>query len=247
MNAGSTACAPSLQRLAQPIHTLKPGRYRTYVAADALKELLELIGWGGFGLKSHRTLQTPLIKMIQQKRSMHPSIEIFENRAGGPVPDFTPQGFIKPERITLIQNGKYQDCLVSHRSSVEYKVPVNASCETPESLNMAAGEIAEPEILERLDSGLYISNLWYSNFSDRSDCRITGMTRYACFWVEHGEIVAPINVMRFDDSLYHVLGDKLLGLTNKKKLFINPSTYDRRNTSFISLPGALVEDFKLTL
>ena len=26
---------------------------------------------------------------------------------------------------------------------------------------------------------------------------MTGMTRFASFWVEHGKIVAPVNVMRF--------------------------------------------------
>ncbi len=236
-----------LQLFERPTHTLKPGRYRTYLAPPALHEILALIGWGGFGLKSHRTLQTPLIKMIQQRRSMHPNIQIIANRASALVPEFTPAGFIKPDQITLIQNGKYQDCLVSPRSSIEYSVPVNASSEAPESLDMAAGEIVESQLLGQLDTGLYISNLWYSNFSDRNDCRITGMTRYACFWVEHGEIAAPINAMRFDDSLYHILGDKLIGLTDNQELLMDPSTYQSRHLSVTSLPGALLEEFQLTL
>ena len=28
------------------------------------------------------------------------------------------------------------------------------------------------------------------------------MTRYACFWVEGGEVVGPIKDMRWDESLY---------------------------------------------
>ena len=31
-------------------------------------------------------------------------------------------------------------------------------------------------------------NLHYLNWSDNIGGRITGMTRYACFWVENGEI-----------------------------------------------------------
>ena len=50
--------------------------------------------------------------------------------------------------------------------------------------------------LAALDTGIYVGNLWYLNFSDRPACRITGMTRFASFWVEHGKIVAPVNVMR---------------------------------------------------
>lgn len=35
------------------------------------------------------------------------------------------------------------------------------------------------------------------------------MTRFATFWVEQGRIVAPVDAMRFDDSLYRLLGSEL--------------------------------------
>jgi predicted Zn-dependent protease len=103
------------------------------------------------------------------------------------------------------------------------------------------------EALKWLDTGLYISNLWYCNFSERADCRITGMTRYACFWVEHGEIKAPVDVMRFDDSVYRMFGDKLIGLTREKEFRFDVDTYHRRSTRSMDLPGALLDDFNLTL
>ena len=31
------------------------------------------------------------------------------------------------------------------------------------------------------------------------------MTRFACFAVENGELVAPIGVLRFDDTLFRML------------------------------------------
>ena len=40
-----------------------------------------------------------------------------------------------------------------------------------------------------------------------------GKTRFGCFIVEGGELVAPINTMRFDDSVYSMLGDNPIGLT----------------------------------
>jgi predicted Zn-dependent protease len=98
-----------------------------------------------------------------------------------------------------------------------------------------------------LDTGLYVNNLWYCNFSDRDDCRITGMTRFACFWVEHGRVQAPVNVMRFDDSMYRVLGDRLLGLTREREFLFDTSTYQQRSTRSARLPGALVEALTLTL
>ena len=61
-----------------------------------------------------------------------------------------------------------------------------------------------------------MNNVWYLNYSDRSACRMTGMTRFATFWVEHGVIQAPLNVMRFDESIYRMLGEHLLGLTAER-------------------------------
>ena len=73
------------------------------------------------------------------------------------------------------------------------------------------------------------------------------MTRFATFWVENGEIKAPLNVMRFDETLYRVLGSNLEGLTAERELQLSASTYGGRSTESMRLPGALVRDFKFTL
>ena len=77
--------------------------------------------------------------------------------------------------------------------------------------------------------------------------RLTGMTRFATFWVEDGEIKAPVSTMRFDDSVYSLLGSQLEALTAERELLLSPSTYDQRNTSSNLLPGALVNRLTLTL
>src|SRR5918992_2397038 len=103
------------------------------------------------------------------------------------------------------------------------------------------------EALRALDTGLYISNLWYLNFSDRPAGRITGMTRFATFWVEGGHVVAPVTPMRFDDSIYRMLGANLVDLTRERELLLDPSTYGERSTSSVRLPGALLSALRLTL
>lgn len=241
------AASARLDLLRRQPWNLKPGRYRTYFAPPAIGELMELVSWGGFGLKSHRTMQTPLIKLVNQQASLDPRVTLYEHHAGGLTPRFTASGYIKPDRVTLVRNGHYGECLVSPRSAMEYGEPVNAGWEFPESLELSAGELVKDAILEQLETGLYVSHLWYCNFSDRNDCRITGMTRYACFWVQDATLIAPFRTMRFDDSLYHLLGDKLLGLTVERERLISADTYYQRSTQSALLPGALVEDFNLTL
>ena len=227
--------------------TINPGYYQAYFAPSALNELTELLSWGGFGIKSHRTAHTPLLKMIEEGKTLHSKINFVENHQSGLKPQFTQSGFMKPEQVTLIDNGVYQDCLVDARSAGEYSVAVNCDVERPQALTIAAGDLSENRILSELGTGIYISDLWYCNYSDRNNCRITGMTRFACLWVEAGKVVAPLDVMRFDDSIYHILGDKLVALTKAQEQIVDTASYEKRSQSCALLPGALVADFHLTL
>jgi predicted Zn-dependent protease len=241
--------AEELDVLRRPPRTIPPGRYRVYLAPGALYDILQMLAWGGFGLKDHRTKQTTLLKMVEEGVHLHPAITVRENTRDGAGPDFQEAGFIKPDDVTLIEAGAFHDCLVSPRSAKEYDVPTNgaSNAEAPESVEMAAGNIARDDVLQRLDTGLYINNVWYLNYSDRSGCRMTGMTRFATFWVEGGIIQAPLNVMRFDESIYRMFGDHLLGLTAERDFILDASTYHRRSTDSSRLPGALVEQFNFTL
>ena len=241
--------AAQLEQLRQAPRTIPPGRYRVYVAPAALDDILHTLAWGGFGLKDHRTKQTTLLKMVEEGARLHPVVTLRENTRDGVAPNFQGAGFIKPDQVTLVEAGVFRNCLVSPRSAKEYGVPTNgaSSGETPQSLEMAAGDMSRQEVLQRLDTGVYMNNVWYLNYSDRSACRMTGMTRFATFWVEHGVIQAPLNVMRFDESIYRMLGEHLLALTAERELVLNTSTYHQRSMGSSRVPGALIDDFNFTL
>jgi len=238
-----------LEVLGRPPVELRPDEYRTYLAPPALRELVEMLSWGGFSLRDQRTRQTPLLRMHADDARFAPAVRIVEDTVGGTAPDFQEQGFVKPPQVVLIDGGRPVDLLVSPRSAREYDVPTNGAGEheAPVSVAMAPGTIPADDVLEALGTGLHVGNLWYLNFSDRAACRTTGMTRFATFWVEGGEVVAPVNVLRFDDTAYHLLGDHLVGLTDEAELLLDPSTYGGRSTASARLPGALVEAMRFTL
>lgn len=237
----------TLPLLAAPPRSISPGRYRVFISPNAMQELTDLLSWDAFGLKSHRTAQTPLLKMIEEGKTLNPNVSFIENHKAGLTPAFTDTGFIKPDQVTLIDNGSYQDCLANARSAREFALPVNCNIEHPQSLEIAGGDLHQDRILSELDTGIFISNLWYSNYSDRNNCRITGMTRFACLWVESGVAVAPLNVMRFDESIYHIFGDRLIALTAEHENIFDTNSYNNRSQASSRLPGALVDDFRLTL
>ncbi|MDH3451767.1 MAG: metallopeptidase TldD-related protein, partial [Gammaproteobacteria bacterium] len=231
----------------RPPRTVKAGRYRVYLSPAALYELLSVLGRDGFDLKAHRCRTSPLLKLVQGERELSPSVTLIENNKRGFAPDFTGEGFTKPEQVILIENGAFGTSLNTARSAKEYGVTVNAGTAHPQNLELAAGQLPHDQALNVLGTGLYIGNLWYCNYSDRMDCRITGLTRFATFWVQDGNIVAPVEVMRFDDSLYRILGENLIALTRERELLMDAGTYHCRSTASARLPGAIIDDLRLTL
>jgi predicted Zn-dependent protease len=238
-----------LEVLGRESKTIEPGEYRVYLAPVALYDYVGLLGWGGYGLKMHKTKQTVLLKMVEEGATLHPAITVAENTRDGVAPNFQSKGFLKPDQVVLIEGGEFRSCLVSPRSAKEYGAETNgaAEWEAPESLDIAPGDIPEEEVLGLLGTGLYVNNVHYLNYSDRPGCRITGLTRFACFWVENGAIVAPINVMRFDETIYRALGENLMGLTGEREVILDSVTYGGRATSSGRVPGALIEGFRFNL
>jgi predicted Zn-dependent protease len=181
--------------------------------------------------------------------TLSPLVTITENTRDGIAPEFQDEGFVKPAAVPLVASGNLAEVLVSPRSAKEYGLMPNGaeSGESPESLDMAPGNLPAADALTALDTGLYIDNLWYLNYSDRPAGRITGMTRFATFRVEGGHIVAPVSVMRFDDALYRMLGESLIDLTRERELLLDASTYEARSTRSMRLPGALLGALRFTL
>ena len=238
-----------LASLARSPIDLSPGGYRTFLSPTAVHELMGMVSYGGFGLKARRTKQSPLLKMSEDGLTLHPSVSVAEDTAGGTGPNFQEQGFLRPDRVDLITGGGLADSLISPRSAMEFGVAGNGASayEQPLSLSIEPGSVPADRVLDELGTGLMIGNLWYLNFSDRAACRTTGMTRFATFWVEGGEIVAPANVMRFDDTVYNLLGSNLVGLTDFTETLLSTRTYDGRSTDSARVPGALVEEMLFTL
>ncbi|NWA66152.1 TldD/PmbA family protein [Pseudomonas reactans] len=237
-----------LEFLGRPLHKLAPGQYRAYLAPAAIEEIISIITWGGFSAQAIASKGSSLQKLYAGEQSLSPLVTLTEQISGSLSQAFSTEGYPRSD-VTLIKAGKADGQLINSRSAAEYGLSTNgaSSDESPSALQMAAGSLAQADILKQLGTGLYISNLWYLNYSDLPAARLTGMTRFATFWVEDGEIKAPVSTMRFDDSVYNLLGAQLEALTADRELLLSASTYSQRNTASNLLPGALVKRLTLTL
>lgn len=238
-----------LEALKRPRQAITPGRYRVMLSPHALVDLLEMMNWGGFSARASRTGASPLLRLGRGEALLHPGVSLFEDVAGGWAPAFTNDGFVRPERVSLVEAGRHAGELVSARTAREFTLAQNGAEaeEQARALVLSPGDIPTAEALARLGTGLYVGNLWYLNFSDRPAGRVTGMTRFATFWVEDGEIVAPLPVMRFDESLFRIFGDCLVGLTDESVEVADNGTYGGRVLAGVRAPALIAEDFAFTL
>ena len=243
------ASAQQLARLQQPARIVERGSYRTYLAPAAVAELLDMMSWGGVSEAALQRGSSALAALQRGDKPLSDKFSLMENFSHGLVQRFNETGDVAPERLPLIQAGQLVNTLVSARTAKEYGKTANGASayEGMRSPDIAPGDLDPAAALKHLDTGLYLSNLHYLNWSDRPSGRITGMTRYACFWVENGELVAPIENLRFDESLYRFWGENLLALTRTQEFVPNVGSYENRSLGGSWVPGMLVEDFTYTL
>jgi predicted Zn-dependent protease len=241
--------AAQLPLLSRPAMKLAPGAYRTYFAPAAMSGLLGVTAWGGFGAKARHTGTSSLMKLARGEARLHAGLTLSEDASRGAAPAFTPEGDARPACTVLIDSGQARDTLNSPRSAREYGLVSTGADEGeyPVALHLAPGTLPRTDALAALGTGLFVSDLWYLNYSDRAECRVTGMTRFACFWVEDGRVVAPLEVMRFDDSILRMFGEGLIALTNESELILAGRVMRERPLASLRTPGALVEGWRLTL
>jgi len=237
-----------LQALDLPAKTIPPGHYRTYLAPAATAALVGVLARGALSESALRQGGSALGK-LREGKPLSPQLHLQENFSQGTTPRFNEFGRIAPEKLPLISKGRLVNTLVNARTAKEYNLPPNGA-NTSEALRapeLVPGTLAYEAIVSQLGTGLYLSNLHYLNWSDRTGGRITGMTRYACFWVENGQVIAPITNLRFDESLYAFFGENLEALTDFQEFIPNTATYNARQLGGFLMPGMLVRDFTFTL
>ena len=225
------------------------GEYRTWFEPAAVSDFLGMFSWNGISEASLQQGCSGFGRMRHDDTRLSPSFSIAEDFSSGLVPKFNSNGEISPDVLPLIQDGELKNTLVSSRTAAEYGAKTNYAegDEYLRSPRMDPGHLSQDDVLSSLDKGLYLSNIHYLNWSDNPGGRITGLTRYACFWVENGEIQAPIKTMRFDDTFYRFFGNELEAVGSSTELIPEVQTYGGRNMGGTVCPGILASSFALTL
>jgi hypothetical protein len=171
--------------LGRPAH---PGarQYRAYLAPAALEEIMSMLCWGGFGPVDRQQKQ-PAAKAVWRRSRAQPAGVAGRTVSGSLSPAFSGEGYPRSDcadhQARPASNWWFAQCRRIRPDRQRRQRRRIAQC-----TGNGGRATAQAEILKQLGTGLYISNLWYLNYSDQPAARLTGMTRFATFWVENGEI-----------------------------------------------------------
>lgn len=238
-----------IEKLKLPVQSIPPGQHDVYLAPAAVNEIFSLLNWGSFSQKAFQTGPHALKLLSSGQKKFSQTVNIRENFELGWAPPFNELGQKSEAQVSLIEQGQLVQLLTHPRTAQEFKLKPNAALESEStrSLEMDPGNISESGILRFLGTGLYLSNLHYLNWSDLQHGRLTGMTRFACFYVKDGELVGPVQDLRFDVSIYDLLGAQLKGSTSFTERHPGVSTYFEREYGGRKLPGLFVKNCPFTL
>lgn len=238
-----------LKLMDQETIKVERGEYNVYLEPDAVNEIIGMLNWEGLSTGAHKKGKGSFKDFFEGKKKLSPLLTLTEDFNLGLRHRFNESGELAEMQMSIIEKGEMKNFFTCTRTAKEFKIPSNNAngSENMRSPSVSTGNLKREDILKKLNTGLYISNLHYLNWSDRESARITGMTRYACFWVENGKIIAPIKDLRFDESLYHILGDGLVEITDFSEIIPATGSYGERDVGGSKLPGMLIKNFKFTL
>jgi predicted Zn-dependent protease len=211
---------------ANPV-SLEPGTYEVVLEAKAVGALLLFPAWLGFNGKAHAE-GTSFAHLGEAQ--FDERIDLWDDatdpRALGRAYDA--EGTPK-RRVDLVRSGVTVGLVHDRRSAMLAGVePTGSSIGSeafggyPGDLFLGAGDESVEDLVRGVERGLLVTDLWYNRILDPKTQVVTGLTRNGLFLIERGEVVAPVQNLRYTQSVVGALGPgHVLGLGDDAQLVSN--------------------------
>ena len=251
-NAARTATAGN----GDPI-TLPPGEYPVVLGAEAVAEILGWVGVLGFNGLAYVEGRSAIEGRLGQ-RVAAASVNLSDSpRHPRTLPKSYDADGIPKAPLPLIQDG------VAHRivHDVRSAALAGGGAASTGHAHVPGGEDNGPrpsnlvlvgggadgvgDLVSKVDRGIFVTRLWYTNPVRPREGLITGMTRDGTFLIEGGVIERPLDDMRLTDSVFGLL-ERVQDLGNKPRLISEGEFYDRRVAEGIVCPPVRVSNMRFT-
>jgi predicted Zn-dependent protease len=225
---------------------LSPGLYDVLLEPHAAAEFVELFAIYGFSAKLLQEGRSYLTGRLGEKL-FSPLITLADN----PYEDeqikmpFDFEG-VRKQKVELIKNGIASSAVYDTETariegvrSTGHSLPLpNPHGPAPLHLCLEGGAASYEQIIEKIERGILITRLNYTNIEDEKNGIITGMTRDGTFLIENGEITTPVYDLRFTQSVPEALKN-VVSLSRERKL-VSPFF------GYSLFPWMFISDFKIT-
>jgi len=207
--------------------SLEPGSYEVVLEAKAVAALLLFPAWLGFNGKAHAE-GTSFVHLGEAQ--FDERIDLWDDatdpRALGR--SYDAEGTPK-RRIDLVRRGVTVGLAHDRRSAALAGVePTGSSIGSeafggyPSDLFLGGGDVSPEQLVAGVARGLLVTDLWYNRILDPKTQVVTGLTRNGLFLIEGGEVVAPVQNLRYTQSVVAALGPgRVLGVGDDAQLVGN--------------------------
>jgi predicted Zn-dependent protease len=191
----------------------EPGRYTVVLEPAAVADLIQDMSWISFGALLVQEGRSFLSGKIGS-RVMGENVTIRDDpfhplHQGSP---FDAEG-MPTVPTTIIDRGVAKSAVYDRqtaakegRESTGHGLPVpNTYGPLARHLVLEGGKGTVADLVRRVDRGLLVTRVWYTNVVDPKSVTLTGMTRDGLFAIENGKVTHAVRNFRFNESVVQML------------------------------------------
>jgi len=213
--------------------TMPPGKYDVLFSSHAYAEL-NLMGAGyGMDRKAYDKGYSAYNKKIgTQIAPKHVTLYTDPNFSHAACKPFMNDGLALSKNM-LIENGILKNLPTSRFWGHQNKLPAFAIS----NLIMDSGHLSDDLLIQKIERGFYIKDIWYIRIVNPENLTLTGMTRNALFYIENGKVKCGATHFRWNDSPM-LMFDRIkeVGIPKREQVWNYPNY----------IPPVIIKDFNLT-
>ncbi len=226
------------------------GKYDVLLEPEAVAEILEWLGYIGFGAKQVVERTSFMAGRIGEK-IMGKQITILDDGSdpGGMSVPFDYEGVPK-QRVLLVDQGKANEIVYdSHYARIHRRQSTGHALAYDEfegplasNLFLSGGNTPTKEILSRMEEGLWICRFHYvSGLLKTQEALMTGLTRDGTFLIRKGKVAGAVKNLRFTQSILEAFS-KVAAVSQERRLVADPG----QGLSAAVCPALLIKNFTFT-
>jgi len=220
--------AASLAQRSEDAVALEPGSYTVLLAPEAVSDMLDFLGYLGFGAKPYAEKTSFLTGRIGEKL-LSERISIVDDATSARTLGLTFDFEGMPKTCTpLIEAGIAHGPVTDSYWAAKLSMPntghalpaPNPYGPMPMNLEIATGDARTADMIASVKRGVYVTRFHYVNAEDPIKAILTGMTRDGTFMIENGHLGHPVRNLRFTQSAIDALGSVLA--VGSERMLVGP-------------------------